>query len=169
MFSAGEVLGLIKNNWAVLTGIAAAITFLLTFFKSIFEYTRENSLKRFEKYQEMTREWNDDDDIQEICRLLEEENSSALRTYDAKKKRDFVEHYEDVAVMYESGLMRRSIAFYMFGYYAIRCFESEDFRVGIEMESSYYALFRRFAKEMAQIEQDVKSGRDDPEKWKFKF
>jgi hypothetical protein len=168
MFWAGEMLELVKNNLAVLTGIAAAIAFLLPFSKSIFEYTRENSLKRFEKYQEMTREWNRDAEIQEVFRLLEE-NPAALRTYDAKKKRDFIEHYEDVAVMYESGLMRRSIAFYMFGYYAIRCFESEDFREGIELESPYYALFRRFAKEMSQIEQDVERGRDDPEKWKFKF
>src|SRR4029079_18084310 len=105
---------------------------------------------------------------QEIVRLLDED-PELLTNYDVKKKEDFIDRYEDVAVMYESGLMRRSITFYMFGYYAIRCYESKHFRAGIDLNSPYYTLFRRFAKEMKQIEGDVAQNRDNPEKWKFNF
>jgi hypothetical protein len=156
------------ENWAYLTGAATALACLATFIKSIWEYKKENSLKRFEKYQAITREWNQNAETQEIIRLLDEKQES-LRDYDVKTKQDFIDRYEDVAVMYESGLMRRSIAFYMFGYYAIRCNDSEEFWTGLETNSAYHSLFRRFAKEMKQIDRDIARKRDDLGKWKFKF
>jgi hypothetical protein len=163
-----ETLDFVKQYGTMLTGAAAALAFLLPFVKSIYEYSKENSLKRFEKYQAITRQWNENADTQEIVRLLDED-PELLTNYDVKKKEDFIDRYEDVAVMYESGLMRRSITFYMFGYYAIRCYESKHFRAGIDLNSPYYTLFRRFAKEMKQIEGDVAQNRDNPEKWKFNF
>jgi hypothetical protein len=51
-----EMLNFVKDYGPVLTGATAALAFLLPFVRSIYEYSKENSLKRFEKYQVITCE-----------------------------------------------------------------------------------------------------------------
>ena len=50
-------------------------------------------------------------------------------------------------------------------------YESHDFWFDLEEEKEkhWWSLFRRFAVEMKQIEQDISLGREIPDKWKFKF
>jgi hypothetical protein len=40
----------------------------------------------------------------------------------------------------------------MFGYYAIRCWESENFWAEINRESSYWIVFKKFVEKMKLIE-----------------
>lgn len=54
--------------------------------------------------------------------------------------------------MMNSGLVRKDVAHYMFGYYAIRCWESEHFWSEVNRKSIYWALFRDFVEKMKAIE-----------------
>jgi hypothetical protein len=156
---------------AGITAIVAVGAFLVTNIRSFIEYSRQNSLKRFEKYTELAGNWAEDKNIQMIIKLLDEGPPHKLRTLPFENKRAFLEFYEDIAIMRYSGLMKKRIAYYMFGFYTIRCNESHDFWFNLEEEKEkhWWSLFRRFAAEMKQIEQDISLGRENPEKWKFKF
>lgn len=49
--------------------------------------------------------------------------------------------------------MKKHVAHYMFSYYAIRCWESENFWQDLNRESYYWALFRDFVFEMKKLEE----------------
>jgi hypothetical protein len=44
-----------------------------------------------------------------------------------KKAEYFLGFFEEVALMMNSGLIRKEVAHYMFGYYAIHCWDSKNF------------------------------------------
>jgi hypothetical protein len=89
--------------------------------------------------------------FQEICALLEADDQK-LDEVPFKDKRDLLGFFEEVALMMNSGLIRKNVAHYMFGYYAIRCWESEHFWSNVNRESIYWALFRDFATTMKTME-----------------
>jgi hypothetical protein len=161
----------IVKSAAGIMAVVAVVTFLVTNIRSFIEYAKENSLKRFEKYTELAGNWAEDKNIQTIIKLLDDDPKHKLRSLPFEKKRAFIEFYEDIAVMRYSGLLKKRIAYYMFGFYTIRCNESDDFWLNIEGEKDkhYWSLFKRFANEMKQIENDISLGHEKPEKWKFKF
>jgi hypothetical protein len=43
------------------------------------------------------------------------------------------------------GIIRREVAHYMFGYYAIRCWDSDASWHGVNRNSPYWSLFKNFA------------------------
>jgi hypothetical protein len=68
---------------------------------------------------------------------------------------DFLGFYEDVALMVNSGLLKKPVAHYMFAYYAIRCWENNNFWGNLNRESPYWALFRDFVKQMEKVENSL--------------
>jgi hypothetical protein len=101
--------------------------------------------------------------------LIDSESKGGLAKEDPDTKQNFIHCYEDIAVMYESGLLSERMAFYMFGYYAIRSYESKDFWRGLDRSDVYYTLFCRFAARMQEIEKRIKDKLDNPHEWKFSF
>lgn len=67
-------------------------------------------------------------------------------------KRDFLGLFEEVAIMMNSGLIKKEIAHYMFGYYAIRCWEGKNFWHSVNKTSLYWQVFIDFVTEMKDIE-----------------
>ena len=74
--------------------------------------------------------------------------------------------FEIVALEVNSGSISRQVAYQMFGYYAIKCYdamkrrENKGFWLGLESESYDWDLFRWFAEEMVAIDQERKRGFD---------
>jgi hypothetical protein len=73
-----------------------------------------------------------------------------------KEKRDFLGFFEEVAIMVNSGLIRKEVAHYMFGYYVIDCWKSKSFWKGIQRDTNFMALFNDFAVRMNSIEESYK-------------
>ena len=149
----------------------AVLTFAVgvgTFLKAILEYKRQNRAKRFEIFQGLNKRF----DEPEFMRLREmlDWNDPALVTTDYTLKHNFLGFFEEIAISVNSEVMDAEVAFYMFGYYAIRCWESESFWLGdrmIEKESIYWSLFRAFATRMMKMEAQLGSGVIDTSKLKF--
>jgi hypothetical protein len=145
----------IVQNAAGISAIVASLSFLVgavTLIKTRAEYIQQNSMKRFEKFQEMRKRFKEDDTLTEICFLLEEDSDKLRDDVHFKQKLDFLGFFEEVALMHNSGLLRTSIAHYMFGYYAIRCYQSEKFWSNVNRGSHYWALFGSFARKMEERE-----------------
>ncbi len=137
-----------------ISAIVASLAFALAVVTAVRAYSEcvhQNALKRFEKFQEMRKLFVQSNAIQNICGLLED-GDAQLRTIDYKDKEEFLRLYEQVALMHNSKLLTDEVAHYMFGYYAICCYESRDFWHGINRDGYYWSLFIDFAKRMKRME-----------------
>jgi hypothetical protein len=159
-----ELTSLIGSTVAVLTLIVGVGTFI----KAILEYNRQNRAKRFEIFQGLNKRFDDPEFLK--LREMLDEDSPQLASTDYTLKHNFLGFFEEIAVSVKSRILNAEVAFYMFGYYAIRCWKSEQFWLGekmIERESIYWSLFRNFAKRMLEMEAKLGSGDIDARKLRF--
>jgi hypothetical protein len=136
-----------KDLGAVL-GAVLALAALVT---GVVEYGHQGAQRRAEHFLEMRKRLKENSTFKEMCALLEV-NDPKLLEVPFKEKRDLVGFFEEVALLLNSGLLRLAVTHYMFGYYAILCWESDDFWSGLSRESDYWALFRDFVARMKTVE-----------------
>lgn len=133
--------------------IIAALLGLATIIKGVVEYVRQGVERRAERFVAMRVRLYGNEKFREICVLLDSEDAR-LREIPRFDRYEYLGLLEDVALMLNSGLIRPSVAHYMFGYFAIRCWRSEHFWHDIARDSSYWALFEDFVIQMQEIEKD---------------
>lgn len=61
--------------------------------------------------------------------------------------------FEEISILMNSGLIAKEVAYYMFGYYAMRCLACRSFIDGINLESPYWQEFVRFTQTMQEMEE----------------
>jgi len=149
-----------------ITKVAAIVGVLIaagTLVKAVIEYTYQGVQKRAEHFLQMRRRFKENEVFKELCSLLDRDEQ-ALANMPFKDKRDLLGFFEEVAIMVNSGLIRKEVAHYMFGYYAIRCGDSRNFWSNVNRTSRYWALFRDFAETMKSMEQAFAY---DPRRYRF--
>jgi len=139
------------ENWKDLATIIGVAIAAFTLIRAFLEYRGQGIQKRVERFLEMRKRFEENAQLKEICNLLEYKDKR-LAEIPFKAKRDLLGFYEEIAIMLNSGIIRREVAHYMFGYYAIRCWESDDFWRDVNRNSRYWAVFKNFALEMKDIE-----------------
>jgi hypothetical protein len=146
---------IIKNVIVLIGGIIG----LLTLIKGVIEYARNNAMKRTEYFSKLHNQLNDVVVLSKICNYLDTDSPDLTKLGYADKYH-FLSFFETVALMVNTRLLKKDLAQYMFSYYAIRCYESENFWNGLNKDSFYWALFCSFAREMKQIEEDLDTNKD---------
>lgn len=141
-------LTIIKDIAIIFGSIIASITLILAYI----QYRRNVILQRAQQFAEMRKRIEISFTLNKLTELLEDDDAS-LKTVSWNEKIELLGFYEDVALMVNSGLMKKHVAHYMFSYYAIRCWESENFWQDLNRESYYWALFRDFVFEMKKLEE----------------
>lgn len=136
------------KDLATIIGVAIA---LFTLVKGFIEYQQQGRQKRAEHFLHMRERFKDSVDFKQMCDLLES-NDRRLRDLPFKEKRDLLGFFEEIALMVNSGLVNTVIAHYMFGYYAIQCWKSDNFWYQLNRDSVYWALFRDFVEKMIAVE-----------------
>jgi hypothetical protein len=134
-----------------IAGIFAATIALMTLIGALLEYRRQGAQGRVERFIEIRRRLKEDQVFKKIAELVEFDSPN-LREVPFQEKRDYLGLLEEVALQMNSGLIRKEVAHYMFGYYAIRCWKSKYFWKGVNKESHYWSLFRYFVSEMQKVE-----------------
>jgi hypothetical protein len=153
------------------SALVAALTFVVgvgTLIKAIFEYDRQNASKRFEIFQGMNKRF-DDGNFMKIREFLDNDDAELVK-FDYTSKHNFLGFFEELAISVNSKVMSKEVAYYMFGYYAIRCYNSIHFWGGEKMlqkDSIYWSLFRQFAEEMQVMEKRLLAGIIRPKILKF--
>lgn len=143
-----------KDLAAVIAGIGGTIAALIaicTFFFGVIQYRRSNMLKRAELYFEIENRFFENEQFRKIVALLENDDP-ALAEIALQDRIFFLGLYEQVAIMLNSKLMRKELAHYMFGFYAVKALESEHFWSDghLDKKNPYWTVFRSFAGEMKQ-------------------
>jgi hypothetical protein len=87
---------------------------------------RQGAQKRAEYFTEMRRYFRENQLFKQLCQELDE-NSPSLENRPFKEKRELLGFFEDIALACNSKLVRKQVVHYMFGYYMIRCWDSDYF------------------------------------------
>ncbi len=139
------------SMWTDIAAVLAACVALLTFIKAVIEYMKQGAQKRYEMFNQIRQRFKQDEMFKEICDLLERDDHK-LRDIPFKEKRDFLGLFEEISLMLNSNLLSKEVAHYMFGYYAIRCWHSDNFWHDVNRDSIYWIVFKKFATDMKIIE-----------------
>ena len=145
---------------ASIAAVIGVLLALLGFLKGLVEYSRQGAQKRAEDFVELGSRLYRDPDFRHMCDLLEDD-SPYLRDVSYQDKREFLGFFEELALMANSKLIKRRVAHYMFGYYALRCWQSQNFWIDIERQSIYWALFKDFAQQMEDVDRSFRYRRRD--------
>lgn len=132
--------------------VAATFVTLISLSIGLVEYRRRGVMQRAQQFMMMRRRLKENPTFKRICAFLETDDSK-LEEIPFADKRDFLGLFEEVALMMRSKLIRKEVAHYMFGYYAIRCWESNHFWITVNRNSPYWEVFKDFVKEMKHIEE----------------
>lgn len=115
--------------------------------KGVFEFALQGKQKRAEIFLKKQGEYFGNKSFNEIRGLLEHDGPK-LATIGIEEKRAYLTFFEEIAVLRNSRLINGDLTYYMFGYYATKCLESENFWSNILKEDIFWNVFLRFATEM---------------------
>jgi predicted ATPase len=135
---------------AALGVIVAAVSAL----KALAEYRKQGITKRSEIFLQMRSRLREDESFKRIC----EHDDERLREESLVEKDRFIGFFEELALLRNSGFINDHVTLYMFGYFAVRCFESKNLWNTSEKDSHLnrdhplWALFMDFAEQMQGAE-----------------
>ncbi len=137
----------VKDISIVIAGVVAFVTFAF----GLGEYIKRGRQERAVHFVEMRRRFLETTAFRDLLEMLHNQDPR-LRTSPIQDKRNFIGFFEEVALMVNSGLLRKDVAHYMYGHYVILANDSDDFWNQLDRPSVYWTLFRKFATDM-QAEQ----------------
>jgi hypothetical protein len=156
---------------APLVGIVIAVfgvfSGLYTIVRSVQEYRHQGVMKRVESFMDMRRRIRDSDLFKRLMPLVERDDPQ-LKSVNLQEKRDLLGLFEELALMMNSGLIRREVVHYMFGSYALWIRNSKNFWFRppdykgvypLSYDDPYWSLFRDFVEQMEKVEQTFRYSR----------
>lgn len=139
----------LNNIISFIIPIAAGFAGLWGFFKGVDEYIRQGAQKRQETVTQLQKQLNEDATLYKICSLLEIGTPNVeLKNLPFPEKRQFLVFFEYIALLTNTNLIHKDLSAYMFGYYAARCLNNEDFWHDIPKNDQFWGLFLSYAKNM---------------------
>ncbi|MDR6516763.1 hypothetical protein [Chryseobacterium camelliae] len=140
--------------------------------KAIVEYRLQGRQKRADYFDNLKNRLRTDEKLFNITKYLEED-SVELRKINYLDKYYFLGFFEQIAVGVNSKLIKKNVAHYFFGYFAIRCWESENFwyisdNEQIAKDEYYWNTFKTFVESMKKIE-SIKTNPNWIQKNYYKF
>jgi hypothetical protein len=143
---------LIQTIATILGGFIALITLI----KAIYEYQLQGRQKRADYFDSIKNKIRNDPKIIEIINLLEDDKPE-LSKIPKINKYFFIDLHEELAIAINTGLIKKNVAHYFFGYFALRCWESKNFWLLedgkiINKQTYYWTTFTKFIEQMKEIE-----------------
>lgn len=141
------------ENAVVIASLLAALATILTLVAAFLEYNRQGTQKRAELFFSLRERLKSDPRFREMLDLAERDDDR-LREIAFADKRDLLGLFEEVEILRRSRLIRTEIAQYMFGYYAVRLYEANNFWRSVNRGSPYWVIFNEFAERARDAERD---------------
>lgn len=140
-----------KDALTILVALFGGLLTLATLFKAILEYRLQGRQKRAELFDKFKSTLKSEDRIVLINSLLEGD-SPALSQIPILDRYYFLGYYEQIAIAVNSGLIKKDVAHYMFAYFALCCWDSKNFWIGINKESYYWSVYKKYVNTMKELE-----------------
>jgi len=142
-----------------ITTVVVTILAALTFIRGIPEYRRQGFQKKMDFLITMKTKLRENNAFKCICDVLDEK-VEGFGDVSPEDKSEFICFFEEVAIMLKSKFICEKEAYYMFGYYAIRCSRNHAFEKGFPYKGSSWRLFDDFVMKMKRIEKDENEKRE---------
>lgn len=143
------------NLITILISALGVLIALITAIKALIEYRKQGVVKRSEIFLKMRSRLREDPSFKNICQLLENDDIK-LKEIPLIEKDRFLGFFEEFALLRNSGFVNDQVSLYMFGYFAIRCFDSKNFWVHLNKDHQLWALFFDFTDQMKKAQQTFK-------------
>jgi hypothetical protein len=145
-----------KEVITIFISLTVGMIGIISLIKAIIEFKLQGRQKRADYFDNLKNRLRTDEKLFNITRCLEED-SQDLRNINHLDKYYFLGFFEQIAVGVNSRLIKKNVAHYFFGYFAIRCWESTNFWYLSEQEEIakneyYWNTFKKFVESMKQIE-----------------
>jgi len=140
----------IARDIATIVGTIGAVGALI---KVVLDYAQSNAQKRAEHFVSMRVRFKNNKTFMQILTMLCDEDVRSQEELTRQDYRDFLGFFEEIALLVNSNLMQSNVAAYMFGWYAIKCWESEKFweKGNLSKDDKYWVLFKKFVEDARQI------------------
>jgi hypothetical protein len=151
------------STFQILTVIIAAVGAggaLAALARGLIEYREQGKQKRAAQFLDLRYRFVTNETFSHIADLIDlatlprsqDSTNDALANLPLNEKRRYVGFFEDVALATYSGMIAPELANYMFGYYALACWDSHAFWSGEigPKAHPYWALFALFCRDMAR-------------------
>lgn len=137
------------------------------------EYARLHTKRRLDRFLEMRKRYSEDPTIRTVCAALASGDPGQVRELEYFQKRYFLGLFEEIAILLHTGVLDKTVTLYMFGYFAILCWDNDVFwgshteeTTGtIHRDSKMWLLFRNFAEEMTRL---ARTSDYDPRRFDFR-
>lgn len=136
-------IGLFKDVSIIVAGVIAFITL----WTGMIQYGRQRHAERANQFIEMRRRFLENPGFRELLTLIAK-GSEEVKDKPSQDRRNLVGFLEEVALLMNSGLIKKDVVHYMFGQAAIAIDSCEPFWEGLDKDSEYWTVFRGFVKEM---------------------
>jgi hypothetical protein len=140
-----------KDMLTIIIATSAGLVTLATFVKAIFEYKLQGRQKRAELFDKFRTILKTKSEMVKISSLLEQDDKT-LTNIPLIDRYYFLGFYEQIAIAMNSKLIKKDVVHYMFGYFALRCWYSQNFWKGINRDSYYWSVFKKFVDIMQELE-----------------
>jgi hypothetical protein len=141
----------LPNDVLVLLTIIAT---LLGIFKGLQEYIKQGREKRAQTFFQLEKEFFEKEITRQICKLLETD-SVELKNISYEDKIKFIGFFEKIALLINSDLLKKEIAFYVYGFYIEKCSVSVNFwDEELDKNSPYWELFHQLSYQLKEINID---------------
>lgn len=125
---------------------------------ALLEYRRQGAAKRAEQFLEMRSRLRGNDKFGHICQLLETD-AEELRLVPLIDKDNFIGFFEELTLLWNSRVFSDEVVYYMFGYFAIKCWDSENFWCDLNRSSLEWSHFRGMVERLKAIRSRFKPSR----------
>lgn len=135
-------------------GVAVALGTLI---KAYLEFVKQGEQRRAELFFALRARLREPH-LAAISELIDQAHSGTgaesrdaveqLERVPFRNKRQYVDLFEEVALLMNERQIQPQLAHYMFGYYALRCEECTSFWSNVNYQSAYWSVFREFCRQM---------------------
>jgi hypothetical protein len=122
--------------------------------RALVEYQKKVAQDRFQMLMKMQDNFHSNESFRRIREEFDGQNS--FENMSKGERAEYATFFEDVALLRRSRLLRAELAFYMFGFEALRCWENKKFWEGLDRDDKWWGVFRAFASELQILRERVK-------------
>jgi hypothetical protein len=145
-----------------LGALAAALWAVSTF---LWNQYRDNQRKRLELFLRLRDYFRTSSNLGRLCDLIDKDEVEKIKQIDADDRSELPAFFEELGIIVKSRTLRADLVHYFFGYYVIKCWNSdafwEDLLAGKERKiDPYWRLLRSFVEEMSKLESQLRSDPD---------
>jgi hypothetical protein len=154
-------IGQIKDITQIVSYVAAGGALLvgvITLLKSVLEYKRQGATKRAEQILEMRERLRGKARFVDICDLLENDDKK-LQNIPLIERDNFIGFYEELYLLWNSRVFNDEVVYYLFGYFAMRCWESKYFWTNLNRDSPTWGHFRDMVERLKKIQTTYRPNR----------